>query len=262
MANKCVEFHRRKLYPQAIRDCSKAVSLDPENEKAHHNLAMVYIETKEYDNAASHLQKAIALKDGEAIYHYQLGEVYNQLDNADQAVQQFQKALDLDDSLFKAHYRMGLAYEKLDEPQKAMQKYTDSLMQNPKFFDAYRELGNIYLTYDFIPQAEQVLQEGLKALLGQDEELSVLHNFLGAVYADKKDHVAAVQEFRAALELQPNFPEAMFNLGMSYCFVNVDNAKMWLEKFVASANQATPPEYLAVASGRLAEISSGTPITE
>jgi tetratricopeptide (TPR) repeat protein len=260
MMNKCVEYHRRKLFPQAIRDCSKAVSLDPENEKAHHNLALVYIETKEYEQSARHLQKAIALTGDIPIYHYQLGEVYQWMGQYEQAAQHLNQAVGLDDSLFKAHYRLGRVYEEMDEPEKALQKYTDALMRNGKFFDAYRELGSLYLDYDFTAQAEQVFREGLKALAGRGEELAVIHHRLGAVLAEKKDWEAAVKEFRAALELNPEMEDAMFSLGWAYSYTNKENAKIWLEKFVQQASQTTRMDYLGAASSRLAEIELGVPI--
>ena len=260
MMNKCVEYHRRQLYPQAIRDCSKAVSLDPENEKAHHNLAIVYIETEEYEQAAHHLQQAISLTGDIALYYYQLGEVYQWLKQWERAEAAFQKAIELDDNLYKAHYRLGVVYEAMDHPQKALQKYTDSLERNGKFFDAYRELGSLYLDYDFVPQAEQVFKEGINALIGRGDELAVLHSRLGAVYSEKKDYDSAIIEFRKALDLKPGMPDALFSLGWSYSYVNVENAKIWLEKFLESATQATPPDYVSAAQARLTEIQVGTPI--
>lgn len=260
MMNKCVEYHRRKLFPQAIRDCSKAVSLDPENEKAHHNLAMVYIETKEHEQAARHLQKAIALASDVPIYHYQLGEVYQWLGQYEQAAKHLQQAVGLDESLYKAHYRLGRVYEAMDEPEKALQKYTDALNRQGKFFDAYRELGSLYLDYGFTSQAEQVFQEGIKALEGRGEELAVIHHRLGTVYAEQKDWEKATKEFRQALELKPDMEDAMFSLGWAYSYTNVENAKIWLDKFMQGASQATRPDYLSAASSRLAEIELGVPI--
>jgi tetratricopeptide (TPR) repeat protein len=259
MMNKCVEYHRRQLFPQAIRDCSKAVSLDPENEKAHHNLAMVYIETKEYDQAARHLSKAISLDGTVALWHYQLGEVYQWAGKPEQAASSLIKAVELDDSLFKAHYRLGVVFEAMDDPQNAMQKYTDTLMKNPRFFEAYRELGGLYADFNFLAQAEQVFREGIKALEGRGEELAVLHHRLGTVLAEKKEYEAAVAEFRQAMELKPGMEDAMFSLGWSYSYTNPENAKIWLTKFMQSASQSTRPDYLAAASARLAEIENGTP---
>ena len=260
MMNQCVEYHRRKLFPQAIRDCSKAVSLDPENEKAQHNLALVYIETKEYEQAARHLQKAIALNGEEAMYYYQLGEVYQWMSNWEQAADALQRAVELDDSLYKAHYRLGRVYEAMDSPEKAMKKYSDALMRSGKFFDAYRELGSIYLDYGFLGQAEQVFREGLKALEGRGEELAEMHHLLGAVLAERKEYEKAVEEFRAALELNPDMEDAMFSLGWAYSYVNKENAKIWLQKFVEGASQETRPDYLSAANARLAEIETGAPI--
>jgi tetratricopeptide (TPR) repeat protein len=260
MMNKCVEYHRRKLFPQAIRDCSKAVSLDPENEKAHHNLAIVYIETKEYEQAARHLQKAIALTGDVAMYHYQLGEVYQWMGQHDQAASALRKCIELDDNLYKAHYRLGRVLQEMEEPEQALQKYTDTLMRNGKFFDAYRELGSLYMDYDFLGQAEQVFREGIKALEGRGEELAVMHHLLGAVLAERKDYEGAVKEFRQALEMKPGMEDAIFSLGWAYSYVNKENAKIWLEKFVEQANQKTRPDYLSAASARLAEIQLGVPI--
>ncbi len=257
--NKCVEYHRRKLFPQAKRDCSKAVSLDPEYDKAQHALAMVYIETKEYDQSARHLQKAISLEGEIAMYHYQLGEVYQWMGKPDQAVEPLKRAIEIDPKLYKAHYRLGLAYSKLDDPQQALQKFTDTLNQNAMFFEGYRELGALYLDYGFASQAEQVLAEGIKALQGRNEEVAVLHHFKGTALAEKGDYESAVKEFRAALENKPDMEDAMFSLGWSYSYVNPENAKIWLQKFISSASQGTRQDYLSAAQARLTEIEVGTP---
>jgi tetratricopeptide (TPR) repeat protein len=260
MMNKCVEYHRRQLFPQAIRDCSKAVSLDPENEKAHHNLAIVYIETKEFEQAARHLQKAIALNDELAIYHYQLGEVYQWMGQYEQAETELKRTIELDAKLYKAHYRLGRVLEEMDRPQDALQKYTDSLKVNGKFFDAYRELGSLYLDYGFLGQGEQVLREGIKALEGRGDELAVLHHRLGTVLSEKKEYEKAVVEFRQALEMKPDMEDAMFSLGWSYSYTNKENAKIWLEKFLETANQKTRMDYVSAANARLAEIAVGSPM--
>jgi len=196
------------------------------------------------------------------MYHYQLGEVYQWMGQYEQSESEFKRTIELDTNLYKAHYRLGRVYEAMDRPQDALQKYTDTLKLNGKFFDAYRELGSVYLDWDFVAQAEQVFREGIKALQGRGEELAILHHLLGASLSAKKDYEGAVKEFRTALELKPDMQEAMFSLGWSYSYTNVENAKIWLEKFVESANQKTRPDYLSAASARLAEIAVGSPISQ
>jgi tetratricopeptide (TPR) repeat protein len=257
--NSCVEYHRRELFQQAIRDCSKAVSLDPNNEKAHHNLGLVYISTKEYDQAARHLSKAVALNDKVGLYHYQLGQVYFWAGQFEQAATSLEKAIQLDESLFKAHYRLGNVYTAMDDPQKAMQKYTDALSRNPRFFDAYRDLAALYADYGFPSQAVQVLDEGIKALEARPDDLAVFYHLKGTVLADQKDYERAVEEFRKAIEIKPSMEDAMFSLGWSYSYVNKENAKIWLQKFLSSASQNSRPDYLSAATARIAEIENGTP---
>jgi tetratricopeptide (TPR) repeat protein len=260
MMNECVKFHRRKLFPQAIRDCTKAVSLDPQNEKAQYSLGMVYLETKEYEQSARHLQKAIAITGDVALYHYRIGEVYQWMGQPEQAAKSLQQTVEIEPSLFKAHYRLGRVYEEMDEPQKAMQKYTETLQHNPRFFEAYRELGSLYADFGFQSHALQVFDEGIKALEGRGDDLAVLRHLKGTVLAEKKEYDSAIKEFRAALELRPNMEDAMFSLGWSYSYVNPENAKIWLRKFVQSASQKTRSDYVAAANNRLAEIEQGVPL--
>jgi len=80
------------------------------------------------------------------------------------------------------------------------------------------------------------------------------------VLAAKKEYEGAVKEFRKALELNPEMEDAMFSLGWSYSYTNKENAKIWLEKFLASANQNTRPDYVSAANARLSEIAIGSPM--
>jgi protein O-GlcNAc transferase len=258
--NSCVEFHQKKMFPQAIRECNQAVSLDPENVEAQHGLAMIYVETKEYAQAVRHFQKAIALAPDVAIYHYQLGETYQWLEQWTQAEAELKRAIELDDTLYKAHYRLGRVDEELDRPEEALQKYTDALNRNGKFMDAYRELGALYIEYNFLAQAEQVFREAVKALEGRGDELGEMHYWLGRVLQEKKDYNGAIAEFRLALEQKPDLPDAMFGLGWCYSFTNKENAKIWLEKFLSAANQKTRPDFISAAHARLAELMEGAAI--
>jgi tetratricopeptide (TPR) repeat protein len=258
--NSCVEFHSKKMFPQAIRDCNQAVSLDPENVSAQHGLALIYVETKEYAQAVRHFQKAIALEPDVAIYHYQLGETYQWLEQWTQAEAELKRAIELDDTLYKAHYRLGRVLEQLDRPEEALQKYTDSITRSGKFMDAYRELGALYIEYNYLAQAEQVFREAIKALEGRGDELGEVHYWLGRVLQEKKDYPAAIEEFRLSLEQKPDMFDAMFGLGWCYSFTNKENSKIWLEKFLSAANQKTRPDFINAAHARLAELMEGAVI--
>ena len=258
--NTCVEFHQKKMFPQAIRECNQAVSLDPENVQAQHGLALIYVETKEYAQAVRHFQKAIALEPDVAIYHYQLGETYQWLEQWSQAEAELKRAIELDETLYKAHYRLGRVSEQLDKPQEALQKYTDAIQRNGTFMDAYRELGALYIEYNYLAQSEQVFREAVKALEGRGDELGEMHYWLGRVLQEKKDYGAAIAEFRLALEQKPDLADAMFGLGWCYSFTNKENSKIWLEKFLSAANQKTRPDFIQAAHSRLAELMEGAVI--
>src|SRR5262245_46400421 len=77
--NAGVEMFRRKMYPQAVRELQRAVAIDGTNEEAHHNLALVHMETENWSAAQQSLSKVIGIDTNVAIYHYQLGTVLQEL---------------------------------------------------------------------------------------------------------------------------------------------------------------------------------------
>jgi len=260
MMNRGVKYYSQNLIPQAIRDLNRAVTLDPENEKAHHNLALVYMHNKNYQEAVKHLQKAIALDDSNAQYHYNLGEVFNWMGHFDQALASLEKAVQLDPKLYKAYYWMGRVHDAKDEMQKALEKYSEAIMKGPRFYDAYRELGTLYADLGYLDHAEQVLTEGLKACEGKGDEIAVLQARLGTVYQEKQKYELAIKAFREALAYDPKMEDALFSIGWTYrAMNNPEHAKLWLKKFLEGATQKTRPDYVKAAQDAVTEIEVGTP---
>jgi tetratricopeptide (TPR) repeat protein len=262
--NTGVEYFRRKLFSQAIRDLSKAVSIDPNNEEAHFNLSLVYMETKQWQPAAEHLKKAISLNSEDPMYYYKLGMCYQELNQLEEAKRQYQKAIELDKNLYKAHYRLGSVLQaqymegKLPDlhllAQKALQKYTDAINLNPRFGMGYNKLGMFYADLGFLDHSLQVLRIGAE-INPRDAQI---HNSLGTVYQQKRMLQEAVFAFRKSLEIDPTLCTAIYNLGMTYVELKQkENARLYLEKFTNMCGQKARPDYVKAASDRLFEIITG-----
>jgi len=259
MMNRGVENFQRNQIPLAIQNLTRAITLDPENEKAHHNLAMIYMQNKDYTDAVTELQKAISLNGKEPVYQYQMGECYYWMDQYDQALPYLQKAVEFDPGLYRAHYWIGRIYQFKDQPQMALNKYTEALHKGPRFFDAYRELGSLYGDLGFLEQSEQVLKEGIRAVEGKAEDAAILYARLGNVYQEKKQYEQAIKAFREALANNPKMSDMFFDIGWTYSLMNdKDMARMWLEKFVKSANLDVRPDVIRAAQERLIDLGGGT----
>jgi tetratricopeptide (TPR) repeat protein len=66
------------MYDSAIASFRKTLELNPDDESAHYNLAIVYSKKRMYDDAILEYKKVIELNPGLPDVHYNLGVVYSE----------------------------------------------------------------------------------------------------------------------------------------------------------------------------------------
>ena len=242
----------------AVKALERATAIDPTNDQAYYNLALVHIELRSFERAKQDLQQAITINGEVAGYQEKLGTVAMELEDWAAAKEAFQKAIELDPDLFKAYFKLAQVHEKLEEPQEALQQYTESIQHGPRFVEAYSALGRLYADLGYLDQAEQVLQSGLEVSMQGTEEEASLHHLLGTVYQQREppDYAKAIDEFKAALEIVPGMRDALFSLGWAYSLTDErEEARRFLKKFVDVAGGDAPSHYVKAARDRLGELS-------
>jgi tetratricopeptide (TPR) repeat protein len=256
--NEGVTLAAQKQYVQAAEKLQSATAVDPTNDQAFWNLAIVHMEMHKFERARDDLQRAIDVNPDVAGYHEKLGTVLMELEDWDGARQSFERAIEIDESLFKAHYKLAQIHERLDDPQQALHEYTAAVQAGPRFIEGYRSLGRLYADLDYLDRAVQVLQAGLQVVVEDTEDEAHLHHLLGTVYQQQRDYDAAVNEFREALDLMPSLREAVFALGWTYSLQdNREEARRYLKRYVDTAGGDAPPHYLKAARDRLTDLSGG-----
>jgi tetratricopeptide (TPR) repeat protein len=78
------------------------------------------------------------------------------------------------------------------------------------------ELGVILLRKKLFTQATKNLEKAKKGWQGEEEELAQVHNALGYAYFNMERVDNAVEEYKAAVALQPGYVTAWNNLGDAY----------------------------------------------
>ncbi|MBI5756244.1 MAG: tetratricopeptide repeat protein [Nitrospirae bacterium] len=92
--------------------------------------------------------------------------------------------------------------------------WTDATMKSPLSARAHEYLG---LTYREIGRIGSAIVEYQNAIrLGEGAHRASAHNNLGALYGDMRLWDLAIQEFRIAIEINPNYYKAYNNLGTVY----------------------------------------------
>ncbi len=260
--NEGIVYAQSQRTIDAIKKLERATAIDPSNDQAFYNLALVHIESRSFERAKDALRQAITVNGEVAGYHEKLGTVYTQLEEPDwnAAKEAFEAAIAKDPELFKAYFKLAQVHEELEEPQDALQRYTECIEHGPRFVEAYAALGRLYATprypdLHYYDQAVQVLESGLEVAMQGTEEEARLHHLLGTVYQDQGQFDAAIREFRAALAVVETMPDALFSLGMAYAHTgDREEGRRFLKKFVDSAGENVPPHYRKAAQDRLIEL--------
>jgi tetratricopeptide (TPR) repeat protein len=166
----------------------------------------------------------------QSYYHYSLAHIYEEMmastgraDYATKAIEEYRKAVENDPS--SGYLNAGLAelYLKTGRIRDAVTEAQEIIKQNPNNLDARRLLGRIYLRslgdMRAGAQSQNMLQlaiEQYQEIVKQDPKSLEDHLLLGRLYRLNNDMVNSEQEFRTAVQLQPDSEEAVSTLSYLY----------------------------------------------
>ncbi len=165
-----------------------------------------------------------------AYYHYSLAHMYEELvsiygraEYATKAIQEYRAAIENDPD--SEYLNAGLAelYAKTGRIAEAVREAQDILKRDPNNLEARKLLGRIYLRSLGDLQSGTQSQEVLKLAIEQFQEIVRLepksvddHLLLGRLYRLDNDLVKAEEEFKAAIQIQPDSEEAITSLAYLY----------------------------------------------
>lgn len=99
----------------------KAISINPEYDKAHYNLANIYLSKNKYNMAIEEYKLAIKYKKDFAFYHYNLACTYLAQKNYNKAISSFKKAIELKKDEPSFYYNIAIAYKAVEKQEKAQE---------------------------------------------------------------------------------------------------------------------------------------------
>jgi tetratricopeptide (TPR) repeat protein len=247
--NLGVVLLKQNLTEEAIIHFQKALKQDPYMAAAHINLGLAFSKQDKLSDAVVHYSKALQISSNLPKAQFQLGDALVKQGRTEQGVHHIKRALQIDPDFAEAHNNLGgqlLQEGKIDE---ALKHFNAALKTNPDIPEAHNNIGIILIHKGKISEAVFHFQEAVRinpefelaqdnlrrALAIQQTNLDaetariqselktnpddpVLNYALGNLYLGKGELNSSIDQYRRAIAIQPDFPQALNNLAMAHTF--------------------------------------------
>ncbi len=195
---------------EALEHLRAAVAMAPRYPAARSALCLLLLDRGEAEEAVVHGQQAVKLQPDIAIYHHNLGNALHRLGRSGEARGAYLEALRLDPDLAHAHLQIGLTLKsdgQLAEAEPWFKQAIELEPENPWYWEQLAEL-----------QTER--QEHAAAVLCWEQAIDLSPTerpgpriSLGWSLQEEGRLPEAVEQYRTALQLQPEAVMARINLG-------------------------------------------------
>jgi len=187
---------------------------DIQKAEALNSLGYAYLNDGKLNEAFVEFQKALALNPNNKETLNYLGYISTRFRKYDEAISYYRKAISLDPNYAEAVHNLGVTYADMEVWDEAI-KYFKAALSNPVYStpaQAYSNLGYAYYRKGDFVNAEKSLKEAIL----RNPVFPMATYILGLVYIEMKNDKSAVEEFKKAIGILPDYADAHWELGKIY----------------------------------------------
>lgn len=226
----CRAYEEQGDYNQAIEVYNKLIAMAPNIPDLYSNLANIYYIKGEFDLAISNYQTAITLnpnKTWTSVIAQTMGFVYQEnKSDPDAAISAYQTAYVLTPDDIDIYVNLGSAFYDKEDYNNALAVYRQALELEPHNAKIHCNLGFLYWGKGDTEEAIKSYELAIK----YNDKYDIAYNNLGVIYLDDLGRVnKSIELFRKAVETNPNYALAHFNLARAISIVGdkVEAAKLY-----------------------------------
>ncbi len=214
-------------FKNALKDYNKAIKIDPDDMNLYEDRAKTHAALKDYKKALADFRKAVSFEEGKkkAVLYYYIGEALMYLGRYKEAEAETLKALKLKHNkrnCLKQLINVGI---KSDNFKKAI-KYSDMLIEdNPENSEAYIIRADCHKNLGMNSKA---LNDYISAYNLDTQSIKALKN-MAVIYYDRKQFLKAAAAFERIVQINHGDYESYYDMGSSY-YLSGNNQKA-LEAF-------------------------------
>jgi Tfp pilus assembly protein PilF len=172
----------------------------------------------------------------------EIGEAYMRQGDYTAALRELIKAEELNPQDPIVHNDLGLCYMAKKRMPDAIAHFKKAIALKPSYAPARNNLGTAYMAMEEYDAAIEVFKEITKDVLYATPHYPLSN--LGTAYFHKGDYATALNYYKEALNIQPDFVNALAGTGRTYLAMNQPRlAIRYLEQAAKQAPQAADIHY-------------------
>ncbi len=206
-----VAYWRERQYQQALADFQTSIDLNPDYAPVYNNRGNVYVAMGRFEDAIADFSRAISLAPAYGAAFNNRGNAYLSLGQFEKAQADLRRAITLLPSSAAPLNGQGKVAARESRPFSSLRYLDRAILLNRNYPAAYRNRAVAHTAVRHYDDALGDLEQAVATAEG-DTELLVLR---GRVRRLNGEHQAAVQDFSAALEIDPQNGKAYAGRGLS-----------------------------------------------
>jgi tetratricopeptide (TPR) repeat protein/O-antigen ligase len=196
-------------FAEAEEVIRKGLAIIPQSGKLYGLLGVVHQTGGQVEAALQAYRQAIKLSPNVLMHYQWLGQLLYDQKQFEAAIPILTKILEMAPETVGVQVKLGIIYLNRGEPVSAEKHFQKALQLAPDAPDTHRYLGVALLNQGKQDAAASEFQAAIVKSRGRD---AAAYNNLGSVLAQQDKLQEAVDQFEAALKINPNFTDARNNL--------------------------------------------------
>jgi arylsulfatase A-like enzyme/Flp pilus assembly protein TadD len=212
------DFQNGKV-AKSLRELEAVAEKSPSFVLVYRNMATIYKKMGQIDKAVDILKKGLARNPENVNLMAKLGIMLAEAGQPDEAINLLEKSVKMDEFDPEMFNYLGVAYYRKGNFQSALENYRKVLDLDTNYAPVYNNLGSLYLVvYQKKRDSrayESSMQNFNRALEIDPKLFSALNGRASAYYFQNQAELAQ-RDWQKCIEVNPDFGEAYFNIGISY----------------------------------------------
>ncbi len=207
-----MSFYGTGKYREALPYLEAAESKTPDNKELAFVIAQAYLWSGAYEKAKAAFQTMLEQDPDSPQVQMLLGEAYDGLGRTDEAIVAFRKAANQTQAIPDAHFGLGYLLWKTHKYGQAATEFHNELTSDSKSYKALAYLADCEYELGALSESKRDLAQSIAI----EDVLWITHFDLGKMEVSEKQYELALQQFRRAIEIDRDRPEAHYRLAHVY----------------------------------------------